>query len=63
MAWQGIPCFDRYLFNVVFLKSLCGAVDSILLHLLAHVSVLDHGLSITHLCCGKSGGGKSKQQR
>jgi hypothetical protein len=24
-----------------------------LLHLLAHVSVLDHGLSITHLCCGK----------
>lgn len=37
-----------YLLNVVLLEGLGGAIDGVLLHLLAHVSVLNHGLSITH---------------
>lgn len=40
-----------YLFNVVFLQCLRSAIDGILLHLFAHIGVLDHCLSITH-CCG-----------
>jgi len=40
------------LFDIVLLQSLCGAVDSILLHLLRHVGILDHGLSLCH--CGGS---------
>jgi len=37
------------LLDVVLLKSLRGAVDSILLHVLRHVGVLDHCLSVRHL--------------
>jgi len=40
------------LLNVVLLQRLCGAVDCILLHLLRHVSILDHGLPFCH--CGGS---------
>lgn len=37
------------LLDVVLLQGLGGAVNSVLLHLLAHVSVLDHRLAIRHL--------------
>jgi len=37
------------LFDVILLESLRGAVDSILLHVLRHVGVLDHCLSVRHL--------------
>lgn len=37
------------LFNVVLLEGLSGTVDSILLHVLGHVGVLDHGLPVSHL--------------
>lgn len=37
-----------YLFNVELLHRLCGRVDGILLHLLAHVSVLDNCLAVRH---------------
>ena len=36
------------LLNVVLLQSLGGAVNSVLLHLLAHVSVLDHSFPVGH---------------
>lgn len=39
---------NSYLLDVVLLQGLSCTIDSILLHLFAHVSVLDHGLSITH---------------
>lgn len=38
----------NYLLNVVLLESLSCTIDGVLLHLLAHVSILNHGLSITH---------------
>jgi len=34
--------------DVVFFECLGGAVHGVLLHLLAHVSILDHGLSVSH---------------
>ena len=34
--------------NVVLLQGLGGAVYSILLHVLGHVSILDYSLSLTH---------------
>lgn len=34
--------------NVVLLKGLCGAVHSILLHVLGHVRILDNSLSFRH---------------
>ena len=37
------------LLDVVFLEGLGGAVDSVLLHLLGHVRILDHGLPVRHL--------------
>lgn len=41
------------LFDIVFLDSLSGTVDCVLLHLLGHVSVLDNSLSVRHCgCCG-----------
>lgn len=36
------------LLYVVLLHSLCGAVNSILLHVLRHVCVLDHCLPVRH---------------
>lgn len=38
--------------NVEFLQGYVGAVDGILLHLLVHVSMLDHGFSLG--CCHNS---------
>lgn len=46
---EGARSKNAYLFNVKFFESLCGAVDCVLLHLLAHVSVLDHRLAVAHL--------------
>merc|ERR1711894_329140 len=37
------------LLNVVLLQGLGGAVDSVLLHLLGHVRILDHCLPVRHL--------------
>jgi len=39
---------SNVLLDVVLLESLGRAVDSILLHVLGHVSVLDHGLAVSH---------------
>merc|ERR1711976_115771 len=36
------------LLDVVFLESLGGAVDGVLLHVLRHVGVLDYGLPLRH---------------
>merc|ERR1719224_136744 len=36
------------LLDVVLLESLGGAVDSVLLHVLGHVRILNHGLAIRH---------------
>ncbi len=36
------------LLDVVLLQSLVGNVDSVLLHLLGHVGVLDDGFAVTH---------------
>ena len=35
--------------DVVLLEGLCGTIYSILLHVLRHVSILDHCLSVRHL--------------
>merc|ERR1711893_542015 len=37
------------LLDVELLEGLSGAVNSVLLHVLRHVSILDHGLSLSHL--------------
>jgi len=37
------------LLDVVLLEGLRGAVDSVLLHVLCHVGILDHGLAFRHL--------------
>jgi len=37
------------LLDVVLLEGLRGAVDRILLHVLCHVGILDHGLAFRHL--------------
>lgn len=37
------------LLNVVLLQGLSGAIHGILLHLLGHVSILDHGFAFRHL--------------
>jgi len=37
------------LLNVVLFQSLGGAIDGVLLHLLRHVGVLDHGFPVRHL--------------
>ena len=37
------------LLDVVLLEGLGGAVHSVLLHLLRHVRILDHGLPVGHL--------------
>jgi len=34
--------------DVVFFECLGGAVHGVLLHLFAHVSILDHGLPVSH---------------
>lgn len=39
------------LLNVVLLHCLCGTVHSILLHVLGHVSILDHSLPVSHGVC------------
>ena len=43
---QGLVHGIAYLFNVVLAEGLRSAVDSVLLHLLRHVSVLDDCLSL-----------------
>ena len=40
---------SNVLFNVEFLESLSRDIDSILLHVLRHVRVLDNCLSISHM--------------
>lgn len=40
--------YIAYLFDVKLFECLCCAVHSILLHLLAHVSILDHRLAVAH---------------
>ena len=42
------------LLDVVFLEGLGCAVNSILLHLLGHVSILDNGLAIRHGCSSEN---------
>merc|ERR1740117_450363 len=42
------------LLNVVLFKRLRGAIDSILLHVLGHVCVLDDSLTIRHCCQNKT---------
>jgi len=37
------------LLDVVLLEGLRGAVDSVLLHVLCHVGILDHSLALRHL--------------
>ena len=37
------------LLNVEFLESLGGDIDSILLHVLGHISVFHNGLSVCHI--------------
>jgi len=39
---------SNVLLNVVFFECLGCAVDGVLLHLLAHVGILDHRLSVSH---------------
>lgn len=39
------------LFDVETLEGLCADVDSVLLHVLGHVSVLDDCLSVCHCLC------------
>jgi len=36
------------LLDVVLLESLGSAVDGVLLHVLGHVGILDHGLAVSH---------------
>ena len=36
------------LLNIVLLQGLCGTVDGVLLHILCHVSILDHSLAVSH---------------
>lgn len=44
------------LFDVVLFKGLGGAVDSVLLHVLGHVGVLDYSFTFSHLDIFGSGG-------
>ena len=37
------------LFDVVLFQCLSGAIHSVLLHLLRHVGILDHGFAVRHL--------------
>uniref|UniRef100_A0A3Q2ZMW0 Uncharacterized protein n=1 Tax=Kryptolebias marmoratus TaxID=37003 RepID=A0A3Q2ZMW0_KRYMA len=46
--------------DVVLLQGLCGTLHGVLLHVLRHVSVFDHWLSVRHGCPGKP---KEKKQR
>uniref|UniRef100_A0A665X712 Dynein light chain n=1 Tax=Echeneis naucrates TaxID=173247 RepID=A0A665X712_ECHNA len=39
--------------DVVLLQGLCGTLHGVLLHVLRHVSIFYHGLSVRHGCPGK----------
>lgn len=41
--------FTAYLFNIILFDRLRGAVHCVLLHVFAHVGVLDHCLAVCHL--------------
>uniref|UniRef100_A0A3B3WJ31 Uncharacterized protein n=1 Tax=Poecilia mexicana TaxID=48701 RepID=A0A3B3WJ31_9TELE len=52
---NAVPCRVVFLvklldvfFNVVLLKGLCGTLNGVLLHVLRHVGILDHWLSVRH---------------
>uniref|UniRef100_A0A8C6FJF3 Dynein light chain n=1 Tax=Moschus moschiferus TaxID=68415 RepID=A0A8C6FJF3_MOSMO len=48
------------LLYIIFLQCLSSKLHQVLLHLLRHISVLDHGLSVTHSYQG-SGAGRLQQ--
>merc|ERR1719247_690816 len=59
-AHNAMPCWVVFLvellldescdifLNIVLFKCLGGAVDGILLHILCHIGILDHGLAVRH---------------
>uniref|UniRef100_A0AAY4BPT7 Dynein light chain n=1 Tax=Denticeps clupeoides TaxID=299321 RepID=A0AAY4BPT7_9TELE len=54
-AHNAMPCrvvflvkFLNVFLDVIFLHGLHGTVDGVLLHVLGHVRILDHGLPVSH---------------
>uniref|UniRef100_A0A3B4VN73 Uncharacterized protein n=1 Tax=Seriola dumerili TaxID=41447 RepID=A0A3B4VN73_SERDU len=47
-----VELLDIFL-DVVLLQGLCGTLHGVLLHVLRHVGIFDHCLSVRHGCPGK----------